>query len=173
MQGLYILSKCGQCQAIVDGKKTQFMEIAHIPKKDRNPFVMQDVIDKYAKYKVGEVIVISRHEYDASRKLNECHIHARITNIKVKKLQDISDTDCFSEGIYPVFETWEHCFGTTTYVAGYTFGAGDIVYENVDEAFTVLLNVIFGLGTWKANPYVWIYDFELLKRHSDAEDYVQ
>lgn len=163
MHNLYIPAKCGQYQAIMDGKKTQFMEIAHIPKRDRKPFVMQDVIYKYAKYKIGEVVGISRHEYHNSGKLNECHIKARITNIKVKKLQDISDTDCFSEGIYPVFENWEHCFGTTTFVAGYTFGSGEIVYEDANEAFTILMNKLFGLGTWKANPYVWIYDFEIFK----------
>lgn len=161
MKVLTVPATCGQYQSVVDGKKTQFLEIAHIPKRERKPFVMQDIIDKYAKYKVGEVIGISTHKHDAPGKPN--YIQARVTNIKVKKLHDISDTDCFSQGIYPVFETWKHCFGTMTFVAGYTFGAGDIVYENVDEALIALLDIIFGLGTWRANPYVWIYDFELIK----------
>lgn len=30
-------------------------------------------------------------------------------------------------------------------------------------AFAHLIDKVIGKGTWDANPYVWVYDFELIK----------
>lgn len=85
--------------------------------------------------------------------------HIRITDVRVERLQDISDEDCIKEGIYELPE--EECFIPHTEYSfagnpGVTFGFAKGAYEN-------LIDRISGKGTWDSNPYVFVYDFELVK----------
>lgn len=62
----------------------------------------------------------------------------KITNIRIEKLQDISIMDIYKEGIALELTTHQAC-----------------------KAFVELLNKI-DRKMWAANPYVWVYDFELI-----------
>lgn len=88
----------------------------------------------------------------------------RITGIRCERLQDISDEDCMKEGVL------EHPY------RGYMVDG--IVYKNSKdkeyndslqifdtprEAFAVLIDKVSGRGTWKSNPWVVVYEFELVK----------
>lgn len=81
----------------------------------------------------------------------------KITNIRVERLQDISDEDCMREGIrdyedYVFFENFS------------SRGYNNVCYYSfLRDAFADLINRISGKGTWESNPYVWAYDFELAK----------
>lgn len=81
----------------------------------------------------------------------------KITNIRVERLQDISDEDCMREGIrdyedYVFFENFS------------SRGYNNVCYYSfLRDAFADLINRISGKGTWESNPYVWVYDFELAK----------
>ena len=88
----------------------------------------------------------------------------RITNVRVERLQDISDEDCLREGV--VKDTCK------TYFNGYTVKFSLDQYNNMlssewfktpREAFAHLINKVSGKGTWERNPYVYVYDFELVK----------
>ena len=37
------------------------------------------------------------------------------------------------------------------------------VYHTPREAYAVLIDKVSGKGTWDKNPWVWAYDFELVK----------
>lgn len=37
------------------------------------------------------------------------------------------------------------------------------VYDTPREAFADLIEKVSGIGTWKSNPYVFAYEFELVK----------
>lgn len=90
----------------------------------------------------------------------------RITNVRVERLQDISDEDCAREGIYkdnprPGF-----------YFNGYAFEVskdqhGDVLaarwFKTPREAFAALIDKVSGKGTWASNPWVYAYEFELVK----------
>lgn len=80
-----------------------------------------------------------------------------ITNIRAERLQDISEEDCLAEGI------WEaHNVG----LKGATYWYTNLVnspYRTAKEAYASLIDRISGKGTWKRNPYVFIYEFELIK----------
>ena len=142
------------------------------------------------KYKVGEVVAVAQNYKDAGFSpdtlireyktmkdvpgwTNKMFVEAqsmryfiRITNIRIERLQDISDEDCLKEGIYkdnprPGF-----------YFNGYAFELskdqnGDILaarwYKTPRKAFAALIDKVSGKGTWKANPWVFVYDFELVK----------
>lgn len=82
--------------------------------------------------------------------------HIRITNISVERLQDISNGGCLKEGIWrddnvglegPTY--WYH-------------GLANSSFRTPQEAYASLINRISGKGTWESNPYVFVYDFELI-----------
>ena len=86
----------------------------------------------------------------------------KITNVRVERLQDISDEDCIKEGVIKMifkgglsqnFEDMER-FG---------FKGFPGMHYTPQQAFTSLINKVSGKGTWESNPYVWVYEFELLK----------
>ncbi len=88
----------------------------------------------------------------------------RITDVRVERLQDISDEDCLKEGV--VKDTCK------TYFNGYTVKFSLDQYNNIlssewfrtpREAFAHLIDKVSGKGTWERNPYVFVYDFEFVK----------
>ena len=143
-------------------------------------------------YKIGEVIAIAQRYKDvldflpeAFRRKSDGYISSiistsaglnnkmfvkadlmphqiKITNIRIEKLQDISDEDCLKEGII------EHSYN------GYMVNG--IVYKTKDEfngsleifsspqgAYAELIDKVSGKGVWESNPYVFVYEFELVK----------
>lgn len=84
--------------------------------------------------------------------------HIRITNIKIEKLQGISDENCLKEGIYK-----GRCGSADTHFMDAYYYKGDIQpYCTPREAFAALIDKISGKGTWESNPYVFVYEFELV-----------
>lgn len=84
--------------------------------------------------------------------------HIRITNIKIERLQDISDEDCLKEGIYK-----GQCGSADTHFMDVYYYKGDIQpYCTPREAFAALIDKVSGKGTWESNPYVFVYEFELV-----------
>lgn len=78
--------------------------------------------------------------------------HIRITNIRVEKLQDISDEDCLNEGVFL------GQFHTYSYV-----GRPRCPFNTPRDAFASLIDKVSGKGTWRSNPWVFVYEFELVK----------
>lgn len=84
--------------------------------------------------------------------------HIRITNIKIERLQDISDKDCLKEGIYK-----GQCGSADTHFMDAYYYKGDIQpYCTPRDAFAELIDKVSGKGTWESNPYVFVYEFELI-----------
>lgn len=85
--------------------------------------------------------------------------HIRITNVRMERLNDISESDCRAEGIDYVngySESYFFGFGVKT-------DKGWIKLGNTPrEAYAALIDKISGKGTWDSNPYVFVYDFELV-----------
>ena len=81
----------------------------------------------------------------------------RITGIKVERLQDISDEDCLREGV----EKWINCY----IVAGIMEhgGKNNARFDTPRQAFAALINRVSGRGTWEMNPWVFAYEFQLIK----------
>ena len=85
--------------------------------------------------------------------------HIRITDIRVERLHDISDKDCFAEGI-EVFPDRKIC------EYGYRFVKGEALHwigaDSLREVYASLIDKVSVKGTWESNPYVFVYDFELI-----------
>jgi hypothetical protein len=153
----------------------------------RTLLTLRDNRLKAARYKLGETIAIAQ-KYDDLVKDDEfyrlCGIHGmplecikyekgctnkmfvradlmphhiRITRIRVERLQDISDEDCLEEGIWTRTGRW-YCYDIIKRGEEY-FDP----YPDPREAYSVLIDRISGEGTWESNPWVFVYDFELVK----------
>lgn len=80
----------------------------------------------------------------------------RITDIKVERLQDISDEDCLKEGLI-AGEQEPRMFG-------FRLPKGTILsFLTPRAAFAALIDKVSGKGTWERNPWVFVYEFELVK----------
>ena len=147
----------------------------------------------FPRYKVGEILAVAQsyhalnksgyiapewleHTCESSAGYkNKMFVRAdlmphriRITNIKVERLQDISHEDCLKEGLS--IATVNNGQGNFGYHTEYNlvyyddFGRTKIIGgRDIREAFADLIDKVCGIGTWDSNPYVFVYEFELLK----------
>lgn len=74
----------------------------------------------------------------------------KIKNVRVERLQDISEEDAKAEGAHPIFENE---FGHICSTPFYRYG------------FIRLWNSIY--NNWDENLWVWVYDFEVIKANVD------
>lgn len=93
----------------------------------------------------------------------------RITDIKMERLQDISEEDCKKEGIMEgeFMNTWDRY-----YYDSWGDVPNHITFSTARQAFASLINHINGSGTWESNPWVVAYSFRLQRAHgfSDPEE---
>lgn len=140
------------------------------------------------RYKVGEVVAVaqsyeqagiqswaylSRPEIDGYQIIsthkgwrNKMYVSAdlmphqiRITGIRCERLQDISDAECLKEGVRVEFAR----NGMPIYYYFDTKRYREIWFDTPREAFAALIDKVSGRGTWKSNPWVVVYEFELVK----------
>jgi hypothetical protein len=109
-------------------------------------------------------------------------ITLRITDIRVERLQDISEADAQAEGAtmrpacngfqrrYPGWSMdWSEVGQLSHYATGAKRGVkaplteGDVSLHSPKWAFASLWNKINGPGAWEANPWVWAMAFERVK----------
>lgn len=87
--------------------------------------------------------------------------HIKITDVKVERLQDISDDDIIREGVryYPSSDKrWSNDSGY-----GYHIPKNGLhLFDTPYKAFANLFERISGKGTWESNPWVAAYSFELV-----------
>ena len=141
---------------------------------------MLDYALSSSRYKVGEEVAVAQPYRMAACKVdynekeikevvcsigwkNKMYVKAnlmpyriRITNIHVERLQDISDEDCMKEGIWRDDNVGLE--GTTYWY----HGLANSSFRTPQEAYASLIDSISGKGTWATNPYVFVYDFELI-----------
>lgn len=77
----------------------------------------------------------------------------RITDIRVERLQDISEEDCLREGV----EKWIDCYIVPGIMENH--GKNNACFDSPREAFAALIDRISGRGTWQRNPWVFVYGF--------------
>lgn len=80
-----------------------------------------------------------------------------ITAVRAERLQDISEEDCLKEGI-EAFTKDEKLFKYG--LDGWEWSE---MPRTAREAYATLINGINGKDTWERNPFVWVYDFKLVK----------
>ena len=82
--------------------------------------------------------------------------HIKITDVRLERLQKISDDDIRREGICKsIYEspTFPYHFYEKTTESNWWF-------QTPSEAYSTLIDKISGKGTWGRNPWVVVYEFE-------------
>jgi len=151
---------------------------------DEREFDMGEILPKY---ELGEVVAIAqsykdsgydsdsldRHPKDLSIrglmkdsagwnnkmfvKSYACKHHIKITNVKIERLQDISDEDCLKEG---VIHAYTDNNGIKIYHTPHT-KRGYLSTDVAQQAFSFLIDKVSGKGAWESNPFVFAYEFVL------------
>lgn len=152
-----------------------------LPDKDGKIYAVangENIIVKL-RYKVGEVVAQCYYNafssrcdipvYGADRTpgwLNKLFVRAdlmphqiRITGISCERLQDISDADCMKEGGRVEFAK----NGMPMYYYFDIKRWRQVWFDTPREAFAALIDKVSGRGTWDRNPWVVVYEFELVK----------
>lgn len=141
------------------------------------------IIDRYARYKPGEVVAVAQCYEEAISPLdwvnrliykdepgwkNKMFVRAdlmphqiRITDIHIERIQDISDEDCLREGVRKLESEGNPTMFTFD---GWKFkNKVNRCADSPKEAFAALINKVSGKETWESNPWVFVYEFELVK----------
>ena len=132
------------------------------------------------KYRPGEIVAVAQRYWDVVETgghphplvvepgwTNKMFVRAdlmphriRITNVRLERLQDISDEDCYKEGIYKKtlcppgdIDYFYHSAPTSKWE----------IYPSPRDAFAGLIDKVSEEGTWASNPFVFVYEFELVK----------
>lgn len=82
-----------------------------------------------------------------------------VTDVRVQRLQDISEEDARAEGIVPLPSGRFHC--------GFD-DEGEITSKSAITAYAWLWNAINGEDAWSANPWVVAYTFTVHQQNIDA-----
>lgn len=80
----------------------------------------------------------------------------QITRVSIERLQDISEEDCLKEGI------WRDDNVGLEGVTYWYHGLANSSFRTAKEAYAALIDKISGKYTWESNPWVFVYDFELI-----------
>ena len=85
----------------------------------------------------------------------------KINNVRVERLQDISESDAYEEGI----DTEGAAYNTAEH---YQSGGSSIQGRSPAVfAFIDLWQSINGKGSWYLNPWVWVLEFEVIQQNVD------
>ena len=179
MKKIMFNDRYGLTQAVLEGRKTMTRRIC----KPQPEIITIEGHGYYSVHKkthfhIGEVVAVAQnygeiglaaHIYEPGWD-NKMFVKAdlmphqiRITNVRVERLQDISDEDCLREGIIEqaigVYRQW--------YVDGLQrprHNDGVLAsFLSPRAAFAALIDKVSGKGTWGSNLYVFVYEFELVK----------
>ena len=196
MQKIMFNDRCGLTAAVLEGRKT--MTRRAVPAG--TPLGNWEEMVKKSRYQVGEVVAVAQNlrdmGYDGREKdwargniwgldhtpawtnkmfvcASECVHQIRITSVRIERLRDISDDDCYAEGIQAVRATdgWKYVAGgrrisdseRNRIWAGEIKISDKCAFNTPREAFSALIDKVSGRGTWENNPYVFVYSFELVK----------
>jgi len=189
MKKIMFNDRYGLTQAVIEGRKTmtrrlipdEFFGLTWDTRGDTLVYENEygDFIDvrhsKYTRYKLGEVVAVSQCYNDVVQEFtdlafvpgstNKMFVRAdlmphqiRITGIRCERLQDISDEDCVKEGVRVGSQALEYPY---YFIDTKQFLICD--YKSPRRAFAALIDKVSGRGTWDRNPWVVVYEFELVK----------
>lgn len=156
-------------QAVLNGTKTMTRRVI----KKEIPIGSWQETEKMMRYKIGEVVAIAqcyldikkpqfdKFGHDVAGNTNKMFVradlmphHIKITDVRVERLQDITNEDCLKEGV------WQFCYDTDLFYVSKDIGyAGTVAFPSSHEAFWYLINKICGKDTWERNPWVEAYTF--------------
>lgn len=189
MRKILFNDRYGLTESVLNGTKTMTRRAVgnRMTNDDIKAYLKgyKDVAYNLAPYKIGEVVAVAQSyksvfenslnyalpsyhwlddHIDEKGFANKMFVKAcemphqiRITDIKVERLQDISDEDCMKEGILWDYDDYPDMSRKVYLINDYE------AFPTPRVAFANLINRVCGKSTWEINPYVFAYEFELVK----------
>ena len=176
MKKILFNDKFSLTAAVLSGRKTQTRRIV----KGYVPLGNWIKTYKHSKYQVGEEVAVAQCYNDFYNdecdprlfpqgagwtnklfvKPDQMPHRIRITNVRVERLNEITDADCIAEGIIKgkVGSADTH-FMDAYYIPTLPLEP----FVTPQRAYAALIDRISGKGTFDSNPWVFVYDFELIK----------
>lgn len=180
MKKIMFNDKYGLTAAVLQGHKTMTRRI--VP--DGTPMGNWNETEKKLRYKVGEIIAVAQSYRELNRQgyvapewydhtcessagyNNKMFVEAelmphriKITDIRIERLQDISDEDCLKEGVLNCQQQGVLVIENHAYFIPAVYCHKIFCFETPRAAFAYLFDHISGQGTWDRNPYVVAYSF--------------
>ena len=185
MKKIMFSDKFGLTQAVLEGRKTQTrrivleryanalqdsekMLISSNKTKEKIGSYLSELDTIILPYKVRETVAIAQSYKDCGTeaylwketpgwtnkmfvKANLMPHHIKIERVRVERLQDISEEDCIREGVYEVSQ------------GRYKSDGLNFIGHNPIAVYASLIKKISGTEIWDKNPFVFVYDFKLIK----------
>ena len=189
MKKIMFDDRFGLTQAVLEGRKTMTRRIVSEKLLERAyaGAGMLKYLLHHSSYKAGEVVAVAQSYREIEKEIerewlpltlkdsilkapgynNKMFVKAelmphqiRITSAHIELLQVIGGEDCMREGIYR-----KTCYppGDINYFYHSEPKSKSEVYPTPRDAFAGLIDKVSGKGTWKSNPWVYVYEFELVK----------
>ena len=155
-----ILFSTSMVQAILEGKKTQTRRIVKFPNNwdgktvypNGNLGLKYGVLENnelllfrlFPKFEIGTILWVPIFMPKEAAML-----FLKVTDIRVERLHDISENDAIKEGIKEMNGIYYDYLSEEFYRKPY-------------ESFCTLWARVNGKESWKKNPFVWVYEFEII-----------
>ena len=192
MRKIMFNDKFGLTQAVLEYRKTQTRRTmpTHIETmlrhsralissnrtKEQIGYALSKYGETMSPYKTGDIVAIAQSYKDCGAeafywkqtpgwtnkmfvKANLMPHHIKIERVRVERLQDISEEDCLNEGIY-------EDGGNDSFIPHYFYNyhnSNSNGFKTPQLAYADLINKIACNSTWGSNPWVFVYDFKLIK----------
>lgn len=92
-----------------------------------------------------------------------------VTDVRVQRLQDISEADAFAEGMDPVVE----CCGNQNGYDGSCCGSPNYLTDPIEDFADLWDSLNAKRAPWESNPWVVAYTFEIHKRNIDSKELIE
>lgn len=115
-------------------------------------------VRKKIKYKADDGEAFIKWKPSIFMPKEACRIFLKVTNVRVERLQDISEQDAIAEGIEEIAKTTRQSI-YKNYIPDDILG-----FAAPENSFKSLWESINGKESWNKNPWVFVYDFERIER---------
>ena len=89
-------------------------------------------------------------------------IFLKVTNVRVERLQDISEEDAIAEGVLKDVKIPVADFKTEIIYRDYTGNTAGCL--DARSSFMTLWKSVYGKESWNSNPWIWVIEFEKVER---------
>ena len=188
MKKIMFSEQYGLQQAVLEGRKTMTRRFAEkVLVEDEKGSLCWNGEFKKPRYKVGEVVAVAQKYKDIMSYLadsfrqpspnymmdkpgynNKMFVradlmphHIRITSVRIERLQDISNEDCMREGVWKLES--DGCPTMFTFDGWRFKNKVNRCTDSPKEVFEALFKKLSGRKVWDDNPWVFVYEFELVK----------
>jgi hypothetical protein len=197
-----ILMSAPMVQAIIDGRKTMTRRVMK-PQPDFEPIGWRSThsYEREAKWQPGDILWVreswqwwnDQNQYKADQdsigEIFKCplkfkpsihmpkvaaRIWLEVTEVRIERLQDISEQDAIAEGImFYIDEHWKRPRYKDYLADASGYGHPDHDYPTVGIAvtsFSTLWCKINGEKSWYLNPWVWVISFRVLSKNGKPRE---